>query len=352
MTAKKAPNETLRYQHLIARVAGSRAYEKEAALKKAIVTGPQWKIDATIEGIQQKPYDWNFINQTEVMKLAAMFGRLQTVEKISTIMKWDGEYAAQEPVQAAFHVASRHGHYRTADAMVKRGGGPDYEAKGTVPAVYAAIEEADFRKIDYLIRRGANKDHMVNIASTTKNYMPVVQYLVEEKKSGVNFASQGFWTPFLNAVKYGRNDLALYLLEHGATPQLDKSAGEALYAAVGSGNLVMINTMLDIGFKVDMQTVHHAVYEGQVDAAKILLARGGVNINEGKQETLLLAIAAQKNAPQMVALALEAGADAAAALAALKKDPELYRYGNRAKMEKYLEDYLAPKAPKPPGFNL
>lgn len=353
MTALKDMKKTLRYKHMIARLSTLPPYKKEAQLKKEIVGGKQWRIDAAIEAINAKQEDWNYVNTTEVMKLAASFGRLQTLVKICDIMEWNpGARVAQGGVQAAFHVASLHGHYRTADAMAKRGAGPMYEAKGTPAAMYSAINDADFRKIDYLLKKGANKDYLVNLASTSKQYMEVTKYLVEEKQSGVNFASQGFWTPFLNAVKEGRDDLAMYLLEHGATPQFDKSAGEALYSAVGSGNVTMINTMLDIGFKVDMQAVHHAIYEGQVDAAKILLARGGVNINEGKQETLLLAIAAQKNAPQMVAIALENGADAAAALAALKKDPELYRYGNRDKMEKYLEDYLAPKAPKPPGFNL
>lgn len=351
MTAPKDPKSTLRYKHMIARLSSLPPYRQEVALKKEIINGPQWRIDAAIEAVPRG--NWQYINTTEVMKLAASLGRLQTVEKISGVLGYKiGDSVAQDPVQAAFHVASLHGRYRTADAMAKRGAGPMYEAKGTPAAIYTAIKEADFKKINYLLKRGADKDYLVNLASVSPKYMEVTKYLVEEKQSGVNFASEGFWTPFLNAVKYGRNDLAFYLLEHGATPQLDKSAGEALYTAVGRGNLVMINTMLDIGFKVDMQTVHHAIYEGQVDAAKILLARGGVNINEGKQETLLLAIAAQKNAPEMVAIALDAGADAKAALEALKKDPELYRYGNRAKMEKYLEDYLAPKAPKPPGLNL
>ncbi|MDI1228924.1 MAG: hypothetical protein PSY14_14685 [bacterium] len=353
MTALKDMKNTLRYKHMIARLSTLPPYKKEAQLKKEIVNGKQWRIDAAIEAINTNPVDWNYVNVTDVMKLAASFGRLQTVEKIADIMEWKpGARVAQTPVQAAFHVASLHGHYRTADAMAKRGAGPMYEAQGTPAAMYSAIEQADLKKIDYLLKRGANKDYLVTLASTSDKYMEVTKYLVEEKQSGVNFASQGFWTPFLNAVKYDRNDLAHYLLEHGATPQLDKSAGEALYTAVGNGNVTMINTMLDIGFKVDMQTLHHAMHSGQVDATKALLARGGLNINEGKQETLLLAIAAQKNAPQMVAIALEAGADASAALAALKKDPELYRYGNRAKMEKYLEDYLAPKAPKPPGFSL
>ncbi|HYD17106.1 MAG TPA: ankyrin repeat domain-containing protein [Patescibacteria group bacterium] len=351
MTAKKPAKDTLRYKHLAARVGSMRAYEKEAALKKAIVTGPQWKIDATLDGIQQKPYDWNYINTTEVMKLAAMFGRLQTVEKISDIMKWDGEFAAQRPVQAAFHIASKHGHYKTADAMAKRGARPNYEAEGTPPAIYAAVEEADFRKIDYLIRRGANKDHLVNIAATSENYMPVVKYLVEEKKSGVNFASEGFWTPFLSAVKYGRDDLALYLLEKGATPQNDKSAGEALYAAGTAGNLKLLEKMLDIGMKPSLNILEHVVGAGQVAAARLLIERGSLNVNTTKQEPLLLALVS-KNSDAMTALMIEKGANAQAALHALNNDTELYRYGNRDKMKKSLEEYLAPKPPKAPGFTL
>lgn len=350
MTIPKNIKSTLRYQHLVARYANLPAYRQEAALRKEITNGPQWRIDAAIEAVNKTPYNWNYIDVTGVMKHAAMYGRLQTVEKISDTMRYEVKQpgkekpVAQEPVQAAFHIASKHGRYRTADALAKRGAGPMYEARNTPPAIYTAIEEADFRKIDYLIRRGAHKDYLVNIAASSKQYMKVTKYLVEKHHAGVGHASEGFWTPFLTAVKYGRDDLAQYLLEHGAVPQNDRSAGEALYSAATRDNVKMVDLMLQIGFKADEQILHHAIGGGHVETAKLLVEKGGVSVNSGQQEALLLAITASKNAAEMTDYVLSKGADAAKALAQLKSDPSLYQYGNRAKMQKFLEDYLAPKA--------
>lgn len=359
MAIPKNIENTLRYKHLVARVQGMQPYRQEAQLKKEMVNGPQWRINAVIEGINKKPENWNYINFTDLMKHAGMYGKLQTVEKLAAVMEYKPldrklhpHRAAPNGVHAAFHTAARHGRYRTADLLHKFGGGPQFEAEGTVAAIYTAVEEADLRKIDYLIRRGANKDHLVHIAAGSKKYMKVTKHLVEEHGAGVNFASQGFWTPFLTSIKYERDDLTQYLLEHGATPQLDRSAGEAIYTAAGRNNAKLVGLMLELGFKADTQTLHHAIHQGAADAARVLIEKGGVAVNSGKQETLMLALVALKDGPKVVALALEKGADAKAALDALKSDPELYRYGSRDKMIAQLEAHLSPKpsqpqAPKP-----
>lgn len=371
MTIPKNIKNTLRYKHTVARLSRLPAYRQEEALRREITKGPQWRIDAAIEAVNQTPANWNEINVTEVMKHAAMYGRLQTVDKISDSLEYKRYFhrfsrkaapktgVAPHAVQAAFHIATRHGRYRTADALVKRGAGPMYQAQGTPAAIYSAVAEGDIGKIDYLIRRGANKDYLVNLASTSEEYMKLTKYLVERHHAGVNFASEGFWTPFLNAVKYGRDDLATYLLEHGATPQNDRSAGEALYSAVGSNNVKMIKLMLQIGIAPDQQTLEHAIFSGHVEATKALLETGKVSAAAGNQQPLMLAIVAPKNADALVQLAIDNGADETKALAALKADSNLYRYGNRDKMISFLENRAAgvypaaaskpaqPKAPTP-----
>src|SRR5207244_3154487 len=134
-------------------------------------------------------------------------------------------------------------------------------------------------------------------------YLKVTQYLIEQKHASANGGGDRFNTPFLTAIKYGREDLAHYLLSHGATPQLDKSAGEALYSVAGSNNIKMTALLLEIGFKADQQTLQHAIYGGNLETSKLLIEKGGVKVDDGKQEVLMLAIAATKNAPEMIKLA-------------------------------------------------
>lgn len=354
MTAPKEPKNTLRYKHMVARLSTLPPYKKEAALLQEIARGRQWRMDAAIEAINANPVDWNYINITNVMKMCAMFGRLATVEKLCDLRNYKvGESVPQSPVLAAFHVASQHGRYRTADAMAARGAGPDYDAGDrTVPAIHSAVKEGDLRKLDYLLKKGADKDYALYLATAHQCDMKIIRHLVEKKGAGVNFASEGFWTPFLNAVKHQREELVDYLLAHGATPQNDKSAGEALYAAVGDNNVGLVRKMLNIGIKPGGQTLEHAIFEGKLDAARVLVAEGGSRIDTGKQEPLLLAIVG-KSPDEAVKFCLDNGARPQAALEALNADAELYRYGQRDKMKQFLESYLAPKpaapeAPQPP----
>jgi len=349
--AKKTAEEmksTLRYKHKVSALKGQPAYKKEAELLREIAIGKQWRIDAVIEAIETNPYDWNYIHTTNVMKQAAMFGRLATVERLCAIFEYGEKErgGTPEPVVAAFHVASLQGHYKTADFLATRGAKPDHVSRdGTVPAINWAAQEGSKAKVDYLLKKGANKDYAAYLAAA-HGQLPLLKHLVEKRGAGVNFASEGFWTPFLNAVKQHRDDIADYVLSKGATPWLDQGAGEALYDAVGDGRLPLVKKMLGLGFKADAQTLHHAIYNGKLEVAETLITQGGVAVSAGKQEALLLAIVC-KEPDAAVKLCLKYGADPAKALEALNRDAELYRYGQRDKMKQYLENYLAAPAVKP-----
>ncbi|MDE1151712.1 MAG: hypothetical protein PW788_04165 [Micavibrio sp.] len=346
MKTLRPMNETLRYKSMVTNLKSRPHYAKEAALLKEIAAGKQWRIDAVIEAIETNRYDWNYINFTNVMKQAAMFGRLATMEKLCDLRGYKvGADVAQGPVQAAFHVASLHSHYKVADALLQRGAGPDYMADDRTPAaIHFAIKETNLRKIDYLVKNGQNKDYAAYLAASDGN-MKALRHMVEKHGAGVNFASEGFWTPFLAAVKHRRDDIAEYVLAKGATPWLDKSAGEALYTAVGDDNEKMVRRMLGLGMKPGAQDLQHAIFEGKLKAARILLAEAGVDVNIGKGEVVMLAVAS-KNPIEAFKLCLEFGGNAERALANLKADAEMYKYGNRAKMIEILENYVPP-ATKP-----
>ena len=352
MKPAKDMKQTLRYKNMAANLKSRPPYVKEAALIKEIAAGKQWRIDAVIDAIETQRAGWSRVNITNIFKTAAMFGRLATTERLCDIFEYKIGGRSEGPTQAAFHVASLHGHYKVADALHARGARPDYEAYDkTPPAMYTALIEGDIRKINYLLDKGANADYALSLCSGSGD-MKTIRHLVETRGAGVSFALEGFWSPFLNAVKYDREDLARYFVSKGASPKDEKGAGEALYTAVGRGNLKLTDYMLDLGIKADRQTLHHALYEGHPHIAKLLLTKGGLDLNEPKQESLLLAIVS-KNPIEAVKLCIEHGASPAKALAALNGDAELYRYGQRDKMKKFLEEYVAPAAPKPPqGFTL
>lgn len=339
--------DTLRYKHMVARHQDLPPYKKEAALLQEIAKGRQWRIDAVLEAIDKKE-EWRYINVTNVMKQAAMFGRLGTVRRIAETLGYEkGEDAvAQTPVQAAFHVATLHGHYRTADVLSEYGAGPDYESGDrTPPAAHWAVQEGNLRKIDYLIKKGANPDYMVFLASAQAD-MKVIKHLVEEKGAGVNFAAEGFWTPFLNAIKYDREELADYLLEKGATPQNDRGAREAIYTAVRQGKPALVSKLIGLGIKPDADDLNSAIHDGHLDVAKVLVEEGGLKADAGKQEALLLATVSKKP-EEAVKFAIDNGAAPEKAIAALKEDPGLYKYGNRDKMLAYLEENFPQKAEEP-----
>lgn len=201
--------DTLRYKHMVARLKGLKPYKKGAALLQEIAKGSQWRIDAALEAIA--PQDWQQIDVGAVLNNAALFGRLQTVEKIADTLGFEKGGRPTLEIQAAFHVASRHGNYKTADALAARGAHPDFFLKDTPPAVLTAIAESDVRKVNYLLKKGANPDFMLYVATVQEN-AKIARHLIE-KKGADALAEVANGDTAIKAAERGGNAEILSLLQ-------------------------------------------------------------------------------------------------------------------------------------------
>lgn len=217
--------DTLRYQHMVARLKGLKPYKKAASLMQEIAKGRQWRIDAALEAIA--PEDWQQIDVTAVMKQAAMFGRLQTVEKISDTVGFEkGAKEPSTPVQEAFHIAVQHGNYKTADALFERGASPKYlTSNGTLPGLVTAIDENDIRKVNYLVKRGL-PGGFVAFAATARNNLKVVEHLVSKQGVDPNYVLPNGDTLLNAAKRVGSTAIEQYLISKGATSPIEMPAAK------------------------------------------------------------------------------------------------------------------------------
>lgn len=362
--AKKPANETLRYKHMVARLSGLPVYKKEAALVQELAKGRQWRIDAAIEAIDSEKYGWRqgaikSVNATNVLKAAAMFGRLQAMETLCekfkvTVPEEERGWTLHAPATAAFHTAMLHGHYRVAEYLARAcNTSADQRPEGYYPsAMNFGLDEGDRKKVNLMLKHGEDGPAALRHAiSGQAPDMNMIRYLVEEKKVDVNGKAEQFWSPFLQAVKYKHADIAQYLLDKGATPQNDKSAAEALYTAVIDNNAPLVTMMLKIGIKGDHQTLCRGLSDGSGDAVKLLMAEGNLDINAQNASALFSALRSKKP-EEMFNLCLSYGAKPELALAQAQtwKDKD----ATAQKMIAFLEDYTgkapaaAPQQPKPP----
>lgn len=362
MKPQKPMQETLRYKNYVANLRHKQPYHKEAALLKEIAGGVQWRMDAAIEALCAEPAKGGlharaYVNRHNIMKQAAMFGRLQTTEKLAKAFNFGEEGRhADGPVIAAFHVAVLHGHYKVADFLhAKCGAHPDLDSGDhTPPAMSWAISEGDLKKISYLLDKGASASHALAGAVSSAGHSKAVIDLLLDKGADVNAAAQGFWTPFLMAVKYRRFDLAEHLLSKGADPS--KSGGEVMLNIIEAKNNKLLARVIAQGAKPDADLVQRALYAGNMTAAEIMMKSGHVNINVHGGAILLTAIRA-KEQPEAVMFCLNHGADPAIALRTVMAPKQSWeKRPDDLEVSKYLmalvenQKTAAPKAdaPKPP----
>jgi hypothetical protein len=367
MKPQKPMPETLRYKNYVANLRHKPPYAKEAALLKEIAGGVQWRMDAAIEAIEKGPTkkddyaDVAFIGRHNVMKQAAMFGRLQTTEKLARLFGYDEERRHADPAaNAAFQVAVTHGHYKVADflhAVCKAH--PDYDTDDrTAQAIGWALHGGDLKKIGYLIDKGANASHaLVSVMSYRKNTEAIVDLLLA-KGADINYGAgqQGFWTPLLQAVKHRRFDLAEYLLSLGADPA--KSGGEVMLNLIEAKNDKLLEKVIARGAKPDTDLLQRALYAGNISAAEIMMKSGAIDINAQSGAALLTAIRA-KDQPEAVMFCMAHGADPKVAyLAACMPKQSWEKRGDEEKVQEYLLRLIqqppaapaaaAPRSPKPP----
>lgn len=358
MKPQKPMPETLRYKNFVANLKNRPPYTKEAVLLKEIAGGQQWRMDAALEGLLAKPADRAYVNITNIMKQAAMFGRLQTMEKMATAFNFaeDGNRHADGAVIAAFQVAVLHGHYKVADFLhAKCGAHPDYDSGDrTPPAMAWAVREGDLKKIAYLAGKGANVSHaLVGAVKNEKHSKAVIDLLIA-KGADVNYAAEGFWTPFLQAVKYRNGALAEHLLAKGADPS--KSGGEVMLHLIESRNNTLLEKVIAQGAKPDLDLVQRALYAGNFQAAETMM-KTGLDINDRGGVVLLTAIHA-KEQPEAVMFCLTHGADPKISLATASRPKQSWE---KSEKDEQVKDYLvrliqqppvaaATPAPKPPKF--
>ena len=287
MKPQKDIKDTLRYRNMVANLRSRPPYHQEAMLQKEIAGGKQWRIDAVVDAIQVNPVNWSRIDITGVMISAAMFGRLATIENLCEIFEFKKQNNPQRPVQAAFHVASLHGHYRVADFLYERGARANYEADRVMPAIGAAIVEGKIRKIDYLLKTGMTADYALNFAAA-QGSPEVIKHLLAK---GANPLSNETGTSAIGiALRYNRPHVARDLLAKVTTLQGHAEAVD------------------DIMYK--------AVDRGHKDTVKIMLAKGAVT------NDLLLQIANHRKDTDMVAL-VESALPKASVPASTPKTPGL-----------------------------
>lgn len=362
MKPQKPMQETLRYKNYVANLRHKQPYHKEAALLKEIAGGVQWRMDAAVDALCAEPakgemHARGYVNRHNIMKQAAMFGRLQTTEKLAKAFNFteDGNRHADGAVIAAFNVAVLHGHYKVADFLHEKcGAHPDYDSGDrTPPAMSWAITEGNLKKISYLIGKGADASHALTGAISNAKHSKAVIDLLLDKGADVNAAAQGFWTPFLMAVKYRRFDLAEHLLSKGADPS--KSGGEVMLNIIEAKNDKLLTRVIELGAKPDADLLQRALYAGNLSAADIMMKSGHVDINAHGGAALLTAIRA-KEQPEAVMFCLKHGADPAVALRTLNAPRQSWdKRADDADVSNYLVSLIenqqaVPKAaaPKPP----
>ncbi|MDP2204929.1 MAG: hypothetical protein Q8K65_01330 [Alphaproteobacteria bacterium] len=365
MKPQKPMPETLRYKNYVANLRHKQPYAKEAALLKEIAGGVQWRMDAAIDALtapaaKGKFADRAYVNRHNIMKQAAMFGRLQTTEKLAKAFSFteEGNRHADGAVIAAFQVAVLHGHYKVADFLhAKCGAQPDYDSGDhTPPAMGWALREGNLKKISYLVDKGADPSYaLVSAVSGEKHSKAVIDLLIA-KGADVNAAAQGFFTPFLQAVKYRRFDLAEHLLDKGADPA--KSGGEVMLNLIEAKNDKLLEKVIARGAKPDTDLLQRALYAGNLAAAEIMMKSGSIDINAQGGAALLTAIRV-KEQPEAVMFCMMHGADPAVAYRTATQPKQSWeKRGDEEKVQEYLLRLIqqppaapaaaAPKTPKPP----
>ncbi|WCJ43873.1 ankyrin repeat family protein [Euphorbia peplus] len=194
--------------------------------------------------------------------------------------------------------------------------------------------------------KDANKRGAIHFAAR-EGKTQVCNYLVEELKLHVDTKDEHGETPLIHAARQGHTDTAIYLLEHGADPNISSDLGAtALHHSAGIGNLELLRYLLSKSVEINSQSEsgtpliwaaghaqndtlkvlleHHANPNGETEdgitpllsavAAGSLaciesLVQAGANVNVNAGGATPLHIAADYGNPDILNCLLKAGAD-------------------------------------------
>jgi len=161
---------------------------------------------------------------------------------------------------------------------------------------------------------------LLSLACSSTGQLPIIQFLVEEVGVSVNVDSNNsnnesvtmttmkrdsLYTPapLIVSARYGFQDYARILLEHGADVNVQNSKGfTALMMACQYGKEAMVRLLVDHGADIHMLNLHqhsalmYACEEEHVEICRYLIEKGAdVNGKDGKDSTILMNAARSGN---------------------------------------------------------
>ncbi|MDD9901328.1 MAG: ankyrin repeat domain-containing protein [Alphaproteobacteria bacterium] len=341
---KKDMKNTLRYKHMIMHLAQSGGPARREALTREIAGGKQWRIDAVMDALDAKQGWFQDINISDTLRMAAMLGRLSAVQRICKSTNAEDADPSRQGVIDSFNVAVTHGHYRVSDYLHEKcGARTEYMGDNReVPALNLAIRNGEDKKVAYLLKKAEDPkkcaDYALNIAAATGT-LKTVRMLVE--KHGADANAEHRDGTFALAYRMDKTDIVKYLESKGA--DITQDGHETIYQAVQNNDVGMIEKLLDKAVPTSPDLLQNALHDGSFEAAEMLITKGGVKVDA---ENVLISTVS-KNPEATYAFSIRHGGDAQKALDALKKDANLYRYGQRDKMQAFLEQKLPPQQQKP-----
>jgi ankyrin repeat protein len=168
------------------------------------------------------------------------------------------------------------------------------------------------------------RDARTGLGETPLHYLAVENHLdgvrfLHERGAALDVTNEFGESALLESLRLGNQEVAEYLLDHGADPHAGVPKGETvLHAAATGDNASLVRRVLALGVPVDSRDdldgtpLFEAAWRNSLKAAEVLLAAGAdVNARAAFAETPLHAAAAD-GWLEMARLLLRHGADPAA----------------------------------------
>lgn len=217
---------------------------------------------------------------------------------------------------------TEHANIPMMEAVLAAGADVDREnGLGKLPLQVAVIKQ-NKEAIETLFRHGASVDKRDSDGSTAlheavkKGDLPLVKYLLTERRASAEIQDNYGVTPFLDAAYEGEGEIIQVLCEHGADPKkLDSDGLNALMNAALLGHSHLIKPLLALSLDIDGQdhkgesALIRAINTKQAYFASELLTRGASPSQADDKGKTPLMYAALNGMTDTVVTLIKAGAD-------------------------------------------